>query len=88
MGWRVGPERFMMDARRWLPRWRFQPATRLEDALRLLQRSASQDYATGAAENDVFWARVLIADVVGEARECSQARAITLAVARAIGLEV
>jgi hypothetical protein len=88
MGWRVGPERFMMGGRRWLPRWRFQPATRLEDAFRLLERAAPQEYAMGAAENGGFWARVRIAGTTGEARESSQAQAMTLAIARAVGLNV
>jgi hypothetical protein len=88
MGWTVGPERFMMGGRRWLPRWRFQPATRLEDAFRLLQKVAPEEYVTGAAENGGFWARVRVAGTTGEARESSQARAIAFAVARAIGVEV
>jgi ABA sandwich protein len=88
MNWHVGPDRFMMGGRRWLPRWRFQPAGRLEDAFRLLEHAAPQEYAMGAAENGGFWARVRVAGTTGEAQESSQARAITLAVARAIGVEV
>jgi hypothetical protein len=88
MGWTVGPDRFVMSGRRWLPRWRFQPATRLEDAFRLLERAAPQEYAMGAAENGGFWARVRVAGTIGEACESSQARAMTLAIARAIGLKV
>jgi hypothetical protein len=88
MGWHVGPDRFVMGGRRWQPHWRFQPARRLEDAFRLLERTAPQEYAMGAAENGVFWARVRVAGATGEARELSQARAITFAIARAIGLTV
>ena len=88
MRWTVGPDRFVVDGRRWLPRWRFQPASRLEDAFRLLERAAPEDYAMGAAENGAFWARVRVAGTTGEARESSQPRAIALAVARAIGLKV
>jgi hypothetical protein len=88
LGWSVGPDRFVMDGRRWLPRWRFQPAARLEDAFRLLDRAAPQEYAMGAAENGGFWAKVRVAGVTGEAHESSQARALTLAIARAIGLNV
>jgi hypothetical protein len=88
MGWSVGPDRFMIGGRRWLPRWRFQPATRIEDALRLLERSAPQEYAMGAAESGGFWAKVRVAGITGEAHESSQAEAITIAVARAIGLAV
>jgi hypothetical protein len=88
MRWRVGPDRFMMGGRRWQPRWRWQPASRLEDAFRLLECAAPQEYAIGAAENGGFWARVRVAGATGEARESSQARAITFAIARALGIEV
>jgi hypothetical protein len=81
MGWTVGPERFMLGGRRWLPRWRFQPTKRLKDA-------GPQEYAIGAAENGGFWAKVRIAGTTGEARESLQARALTLAIARAHGLKV
>ena len=87
MGWGVGPDRFMMGGRRWQPRWRFQPARRLADAFRLLERAAPQHYEMGAAEHGAFWARVSVAGTTGEARESSQARAITFAIARAISLE-
>ena len=88
MGWTVGPERFLMGGRRWIPRWRFQPATRLEDAFRLLERTAPQEYVTGTTENGRFWARVRLDGTTGEACESSQPRAMTFAIARAIGIEV
>lgn len=88
MGWTVGPERYMLGGRRWIPRWRFRPMARIEDAVRLLERAAAQEHTTGAAEKGEFWARVRVRGVVGEARDRSQARAITLAVARALGIEV
>jgi hypothetical protein len=87
LGWRTAPDRFLMDGRRWIPRWRFQPTTRLKDASRLLDAAAPDEYMVGA-ENGTFWAKVRIAGTTGEAHESSQARAITLAVARAIGLDV
>jgi hypothetical protein len=87
MGWTISPERFMLGGRRWIPRWRFQPATRLEDAFRLLERVAPRDYATGA-EGDRFWARVLLDEASGEAHESSQARAISFAVARALRIDI
>jgi hypothetical protein len=88
MGWSVGPDRFMMGDRRWQPRWRFQPANRLEDAFRLLERAAPQEYALRAAENGGFWASVRISGNTGEAHESSQARALTLAIARALRLDI
>ncbi len=87
MGWAVGPDRFMMDGRRWLPRWRFQPLERVEDAFRLLERAVPQEYAVGASTDGDFWAKVRIAGVTGEARESSQARALTFAIARAVGID-
>jgi hypothetical protein len=87
MGWKVAPDRFLMKNRRWLPRWRFQPMAKLGDACRLLQSAAPQEYAMGATGSGEFWARVRVADTTGEARESSQARAVTFAVARAIGIE-
>ena len=33
MGWKVGPDRFTMAGRRWMPRWKFQPTVRMEDAM-------------------------------------------------------
>jgi hypothetical protein len=87
MGWTVGPERFMMGGRRWLPRWRFQPATRLEDAFRLLESVAPEEFTMGAAESGGFWAKVRVAGTTGEALDQSKPRAITVAIARALGIK-
>ena len=88
MGWRVGPNRFLMGNRRWLPRWRFQPTERVADANRLLERAAPQEYSIDRAQDGRFWVKVRIAGATGEARKSTQARAITFAIARAIGIEV
>jgi hypothetical protein len=88
MGWSVGPDRFMMAGRRWLPRWRFQPATRQEDAFRLLESVAPEEFTMGAGESGGFWAKVCVAGTTGESRKSSQARAMTFAIAGSIGLEV
>ena len=88
MGWTVGPDRFLMGNRRWLPRWRFQPAERLQDAFRLLEQAVPEEYSMGAAENGSFWAKVRVAGTTGEACEPSKSRAITLAIARAFGIDV
>jgi hypothetical protein len=77
----------MMGGRQWQPRWRFQPGERVEDAFRLLKHAAPQEYAVGTTENGSFWAKVRVAGVTGEARESSQARAITFAIARAVGID-
>lgn len=88
MGWRVGPDRFLMDKRQWLPRWRFQPTERVEDAYRLLERAAPQEFNMDRDQDGRFWVKVCIAGAAGEARESPQAWAITLAIARALGIEV
>jgi hypothetical protein len=88
MRWSVGPDRFMMGDRRWKPRWKFQPATRMEDAFHLLEQAAPQEYALRATEDGGFWASVRIAGNTGEACASSQARAMTLAVARAFRLDI
>lgn len=87
LGWRIAPGRYLLPGRRWLPTWRFQPAKRVEDAFRLLKEAATEEYTLGS-EKGGFWARARIRGVVGEARDRSQARAIALAVACALGLEV
>jgi hypothetical protein len=88
MGWSIGPDRFMMANRGWMPRWRFQPAKRLEDAFRLLEQTAPQEYSMGAIKNGGFWVKVRVAGSIGEAREASKPRAITFAISRALGIEV
>ena len=89
MGWGVAPDRFLVGNRRWMPRWRFQPMEKLEDAFRLLEQAAPQFYSMGsAADSGAFSVKVCIGGKVGEAQDKSKPRAITLAVARSIGLEV
>ena len=88
MRWRTAPDRFLTGARGWIPRWRFQPTSRLADAMRLLAQASPQEYIMGAAENSGFWVKVRVGGKNGEAREVTQARAITFAVARAVGIEV
>ena len=42
MGSTVRRDRFMIGSRGWMPRWRFQPLERIEDAFALLDQSSSQ----------------------------------------------
>lgn len=87
MGWEVAPDRFLVGRRRWLPRWRFQPTERLEDAFRLVEEAAPKKYAMGSEGGGPFWVRVQINEVIGEAREGSKPLAITLAIARALKIQ-
>lgn len=88
MGWTVGPERFLMGNREWMPRWRFQPAEKLEDAFRLLEEAAPQEYSICGDNRGSIHVRVRIESTAGEARGTSTPSVITYAVARAVGIEV
>jgi len=88
MRWRVAPDRFLMSDRKWIPRWRFQPTEKLNDAFRLLEGAAPQEYSMCGDSNGNFRVQVRIGGGTGEADGASKPRAITLAVARALRLEV
>jgi hypothetical protein len=88
MKWGVAPDRFLMERRKWLPRWRFRPAERIEDAFRLLNAIDPAEYIMTGRGSEDFCVRVRLRNGgVGEARHKSEARAITYAVARAIGVD-
>ena len=88
MKWRVGPDRFLLGERRWKPRWYFQPTERTVDALRLLEAAKPERYSISGSEGSGFAVEVRINGVIGQASDSSQARSITLAIARALGIEV
>ena len=88
MGWSVGPDRFLMGNRGWMPRWRFQPAEKLPDALRLLEQAAPEEYHMCGDGKGNVRVYVRIGDATGEAIGASKPRAITCAIARALGIEV
>ena len=87
MGWRVAPGRLMMGGRVWKPAWRFQPVEKREDALRLLGAAKPVAYSITGRMGSLFTVHVVIGGTAGDATESSEPRAITYAVARAIGLE-
>jgi hypothetical protein len=87
LGWSVAPDRFMIGGRRWLPSWGFQPATRLEDALRVLKGVALEEFVMGGAESGGLWANVRVADT-REASDLYKPRVITVAIARRLGIKV
>ena len=87
MGWKVAPDRFLTAQRSWIPRWKFNPLERIEDAFMLLDYSKPVRYVisqTGGA----FQVEVECGGRVGRAVGNSKPRAITLALARSLGLEV
>jgi hypothetical protein len=87
MNWEVAPGRFLLSKRRWLPRWRFQPTERIEDAFRLLDQSGAQEYSMGIDRRGLFWVRVLLKGKTGTAQGQSKPRVITLAIARSLGID-
>ena len=85
MGWRTAPGRFMKAGRAWIPSWRFAPLMNLEDAFGLLVASEST-YTLRTGMGGLFEAEVRVGERVGKASGEPKARAITLALARALGL--
>lgn len=87
MGWTVAPGRFLLGDRKWIPRWRFQPLSNIEHAFELLEKAAST-FKLATAPDGTFTARVQVGDHIGIASGEPKATSISLAVARAIGLDV
>jgi hypothetical protein len=88
MGWSIGPDRFMTGKRGWMPRWRFQPVEKLDDALRLFHEAAPQEYSIRGDDKGNVSVQVRIAGASGEARGTCTPLAITYAIARALGIEL
>lgn len=86
LGWKATPDRFIKSGRSWIPRWRFRPLKVLGDAFLLLDHAAAHYTLTGTRTN--FAAEVQIESHRGEAVGEHKARTITVAVARALRLEV
>jgi hypothetical protein len=88
MGWHAGPERFQMGNRGWIPRGRFRPTERMQDAFRLVLAAEPTEYNMGGGVGQLSWARVQIHGAWGEAFGPSMPTAICLAIARALGIGV
>jgi hypothetical protein len=86
MGWRATPDRFIKRGRSWIPQWRFQPLEELADAFQLLDAAANR-YSLSRDRHGVFGTSVQIGGRRGKASGEPKARTITIAVARALGLE-
>jgi hypothetical protein len=87
LGWKAAPGRFIKSDRGWTPRWRFAPLTNLEAAFKLLDASAS-GYTLVTNTDGCFKAEVRVDGRVGKAFGEPKARAITIALGRALGLEI
>jgi hypothetical protein len=88
LGWTVTPDRFLTGRRSWMPRWRFQPTQKLEDAFRLLDQAGLDEYRISGDGRGYFAVRVRIGSRIGEACGVSKPLAITRAIALALGIEV
>lgn len=88
MGWGIGPGRFLMENRSWMPRWRFQPTTNLIDAFRLLEQAAPQEFTICGGNDGNIYVEVRIGGTTAKAEGTSKPRTITSAIARALGIEV
>jgi hypothetical protein len=85
MGWKAGPDRFVKSGRTWIPRNRFRPLARLEDAFLLLCHAASNYRLTSV--DGLFTAEVQIGARTGKATGEPKARTISLAIGQALGIE-
>jgi hypothetical protein len=85
-GWRVAPGRFIKSGRNWAPRHRFAPLTRLDDAFQLVDRVATSSKLSMVKGGHVV-AEVQVGNRIGKASGDAKARTVTIALARAIGLE-
>jgi hypothetical protein len=84
--WRVGPDRFLIGARSWIPKWRFCPTRKIEDAVRLLHAADPRCY-TVKFRNGLFRVQVELKHGVGRASGDSLPRTIVLAIERALPQE-
>ena len=85
LGWRVGPDRFLLGNRQWIRRSGFEPFTNLKDAFQLLDKAASAFKLSGTPGR--FTAEVSVENRSGSATGEHKAATITVAIARAVGLD-
>jgi len=87
MGWKVASGRFVKPSRSWIPKWRFAPLERLEDSFLLLD-TARAAYTLSRSAAGAFTASVRLSHGRGEASGEPKPRTITIALAKAAGIEV
>lgn len=85
LGLRPTRDRFMKPDGSWMPRWRFAPFSRLEDAFLLLDRAASE-FTLSKVDGGTFTAEVRIGGRTGRAGGDNKAQTISLAIANAVGM--
>ena len=77
----------MTAKRSWIPRWKFNPLERIQDAFMLLDASRSKHYTIVKAKGS-FKVEVECDGRIGKATGQSSAQTITIALARSLGLDV
>jgi hypothetical protein len=85
MGWRSAPDRFLTSGRSWIPKWRFMPLERVEDAFLLLDRAKGTCVLAIDSEG-VITAEFRLGERTGKANGELKARTIALAISRALGI--
>jgi hypothetical protein len=85
VGWKPTRDRFV-NGRKWIPKWRFKPLKRLEDAFAVLDHSRSE-YVIEQSEKAGFTVQVRIGGRVGTSSGQAKARAISVAVGRALHID-
>jgi hypothetical protein len=83
--WRSTPDRLLTGKRAWIPRWRFQPLANLDDAFRLIA-AAGASYSLMATADGTVTAQVCVGGRTGTAFGKITAATISIAIARAIGI--
>jgi hypothetical protein len=84
--WRLAPDRFLTGGRNWIRRSRFRPFNDIRDAIRLADKLTRHYSLT--SHPDGFTAEVRFRGRTGRATARNKARAITLAVAQVVDLDV
>jgi hypothetical protein len=87
-GWSTTPDRYLKGGRSWIPRWRFRPLDRIEDAFSILDRAAPDEFTISGGKGRQFRVWLRIGHMIGEAAGKSKPATITFAVAKALGPEV
>jgi hypothetical protein len=88
LGWKVAPGRFIKPDRGWTPTWKFTPLVNLEHAFNLLDHANANYIVSAGSRGEGITAKVMVGARVGSACGVLKARTITLALARAVGLEI
>jgi hypothetical protein len=86
-GLQKAPDRFLLGNRQWITRSRFQPLSDVTHAFRLLEAVAGS-FNLGTPLGGTFRAEVRVGHQIGCASGEPKAASITLAIARAIGIDV